>query len=75
MFTGPLTGDPGSKTGKANANENGATNGATVMSTLNGEMLETLLVVNYRYVRFALDEKVGLFKMAKCAISHFRVLY
>ena len=30
--------------------------------------LEYLLVVDYRYARFALDPRTGLFSMVKCAV-------
>lgn len=63
MFAGPLVGVAGLT--KVNGTANGHTNGVGALGTLDGEMLETLLVVDYRYARFALDERDGLFKMTK----------
>jgi hypothetical protein len=44
------------------------TNGSNGSSSINSEdlLLENLLVVDYRYARFALDPTTGLFTAVKC---------
>lgn len=69
VFAGPLVGGNGAA--KTNGNGNGHFDGFGAIAILDS-MLETLLVVDYRYARFALDERDGLFKMAKCVFVFTR---
>jgi hypothetical protein len=46
------------------------------MGPQDDEVLETLRVVDYRYSRFALNPRTGLFAPARCVVfRHFRVSY
>ena len=58
VFSGPV-GDPKPA---SSTKPNGSGNGN---SADYGEVLETLLVLDYRYARFALDPKTGLFSVVK----------
>jgi len=63
VFSGPFTTEAGAAKAMA-VKSNGNGNGNGRIDTL-GDVLETLFILDYRYARFVLDSKTGLFSMVK----------